>query len=153
MRYRKNKNSIDTLAVLMLYLLFSILVIFTFIAGIKAYHSVRNKNSDNYALRVTLQYISNKAKAYQNTGSVSIGELNGKESLVITENIDGRIFKTYVYENNGKLYELFIEDNTKVDLSWGVEISNIERFELKKLSDHLIMVQSGASVPLIINVS
>lgn len=129
------------------------LVIFTFVAGIRAYHSVRNRNNNNYSLRVTLQYISNKAKANQNKGAVSIGKLNDKESLIITENIDGRVFKTYVYENNGKLYELFIEDNTKVDLSWGVEISDIENFELKKLSDHLIMVKSGASVPLIINVS
>lgn len=153
MGYRKNNSSIDTIAVLLLYLLFSMLVIFTFVAGIKAYRSVRDRNNSNYSLRTTLQYVSNKVKSYQNRGAVSIGELNGKDALVIKEEIEGRTFNTYIYEDERRLYELFIEDNTQVDLSWGVEINKIERFDLEKLSDGLIKISSGASVPLIINVS
>lgn len=153
MGYRKNNSSIDTMAVLLLYLLFSMLVIFTFVAGIKAYHSVRNRNGDNYVLRTTLQYVSNKVKAYQSKGAVSAGKINGRDALIIKEEIDGRLFHTYIYEDKNKLYELFIEDNTQVDLSWGVEINSIEKFELKQLSDDLVMIDSGASVPLIINVS
>lgn len=153
MGFRKSNSSIDTMAVLLLYLLFSMLVIFTFVAGIKAYHSVRNRNNNNYALRTTLQYIANKAKAYQSKGAISVGELNGNKALVIKEEIDGRIFNTYIYENEGKLYELFIEDNTQVDLTWGIEINQINAFEPVDLSDGLIMIKSGSSVPLIINVS
>lgn len=153
MGYRKNNSSIDTMAVLLLYLLFSMLVIFTFVAGIKAYHSVRNRNHNNYALRTTLQYVSNKVKAYQSKGAVSAGKINGRDALIIKEEIDGRLFHTYIYEDKNKLYELFIEDNTQIDLSWGVEINSIEKFDLEKLSDDLVLIDSGASVPLIINVS
>lgn len=153
MRLSRRSGSIDTMAVLLLYLLFAMLVIFTFVSGIRAYNSVRNKNSSNYSIRTTLQYISNKAKAYQKSGAISVGELQGKPALVITENLDGRIFCTYIYENDGKLYELFVEDGVSVDLSWGVEINHVEDFSVEKISDGLIRISSGKSMPLIIKVS
>lgn len=153
MNHNKNSSSIETMSVLLLYLLFSILVIFTFVAGIKAYHSVRNTNNNNYALRTTLQYVSNKAKAYRKIGAIDVTEIHGKDALVIKENLDGKLFNTYIYENEGKLCELFIEDNTSVDLSWGTPINNISGFDVNKISDKLIEIKSDSSIPLIISVS
>lgn len=153
MMFRKNNNQIDTVAVLMLYLMFSVLVIFTFITGIKAYNSIRQKNSDNYSLRTSLQYVSNKTKAYQKTGAITVSELNGKAALKITENLDGKDFDTYIYENDGMLCELFIEAGTKIDLSWGTKINDIETFEIEKLSDKLIEIRTNDTVPLIIAIS
>ncbi len=153
MIFRKNNNQIDTVAVLMLYLMFSILVIFTFMAGIKAYNSIRNKNNDNYSLRTSLQYVSNKIKAYQKKGAIEVSELNGKTALKIIENLDGKEFDTYIYENEGMLCELFIEADTKIDLSWGTKINNIQTFEIEKLSDKLIEIRTNDTVPLIIAIS
>lgn len=150
---RKDDNQIDTMAVLMLYLMFSILVIFTFVTGIKAYNSIRRQNSDNYSLRTTLQYVANKTKAYQKTGAISIGKISEKPALVINELLDGKEFNTYIYESNGKLYELFIEADTKIDLSWGTEINTIQSFEIEQISDKLIKVSSNNTVPLIIPIS
>ncbi len=151
--FRKNNNQIDTVAVLMLYLMFSILVIFTFMTGIKAYNSIRHKNDDNYSLRTSLQYVSNKTKAYQKKGAVAVDKLNGKDVLKIMENLDGKEFVTYIYENEGMLCELFIETGTKIDLSWGTKINNIEIFEIEKLSDKLVKIRTNDTVPLIIAIS
>lgn len=75
--------------------------------GAKIYRNITDRLDTQYSCRTALGYIAAKIRQGDLAGGVALGELAGLQSLVLTEQVDGALYLTYIYYYNGYLVELF----------------------------------------------
>lgn len=134
------KHSIDVFFVLCIFLAFALSLSGLLIVGARTYQSITKNTEDNYQLRTSLLYVSNKIKAFNEDGMVYKGEFNGTDALFMKENIDGISYITKIYAYEGELYELFSEADNDLDAVSGTKITDVESFEVTEVKNNLLKI-------------
>lgn len=137
----RNKHSIDVFFVLCVFLLCAISLLGMLFVGARTQQKVNNSTEENFYMRTSLLYISNKAKFFQEKGKVSVGEFNNNTALFFEEEIEGIKYVTKVYMYDGYLMELFTEKNSDIEADAGTIITNVSFFEAKQIESGLIDVR------------
>ncbi len=137
----KNKHGIDVFFVLCVFLICAISLLGMLFVGARTQQKVNQSTEENFYMRTSLLYISNKAKFFQEKGRISVGEFNNNKALFFEEEIDGIKYVTKVYIYDGYLMELFTEKNSDLEADAGTIITNISFFEPKQIEPGLIDVQ------------
>jgi hypothetical protein len=134
------KHSIDVFFVLCIFLAFALSLSGLLIVGARTYQSITKNTEDNYQIRTSLLYVSNKIKAFNEDGMVYKGEFNGTDALFMKENIDGISYITKIYAYEGELYELFSEADNDLDAVSGTKITDVESFEVTEVKNNLLKI-------------
>lgn len=137
----KNRHSIDVFFVLCIFLIFSMTLLGMLFLSARTQQKINQHSSDNFQMRTSLLYLSNKAKLFNEAGCIRIEAIQGEDTLVFEEIIDGKHYTTRVYYLKGHLMELFSEKNTELPLTSGTVITDIATFNILPLSDGLIQVE------------
>lgn len=130
---------------LLLALLF-ILMISAFILtlmGADIYKKIAQDMESNFQRRIPLSYITGKIRGADEGGQASIQDKEGVEVLVLEENLEGIIYETWIYEWNGSLYEVLIEQGTPIDLKDGMSMIEIEGLKMQELQEGLFKFESA----------
>ena len=135
------KHSIDVFFVLCIFLAFALSLSALLVVGAKTYQSISENTEDNYQLRTSLLYVSNKVKAFSEKGMVYKGEFNGGDALFLSENIDGVSYITKIYSYEGQLYELFSEADNDLDAVSGTKITDVSAFEVTEIEKNLLQIR------------
>lgn len=133
---KSNTSSMLFLLILLLFLIIAILSSMVILLGKDIYKSINEDRQNNYELRVSLSYISNKIRQSDKTNAVEIKELNDKPALLIKENYDGINYETWIYYYNECLNEIFVEEQNEFQLQDGMKIVDLDKFDISEISEN-----------------
>lgn len=133
MKFRTTqKHMIDIIFPIALFFVFAFSALIVLLLAARVYQSTTENSSLSHTSQIGLSYISEKIHQNDVDGQISIGELDGQDALIITQNYDGSVYHTYIYSWKHELKELFLKENTSADLSTGTTILKINDFSMEE---------------------
>ncbi len=141
----KRKNAVESLFVLLLFSLFAITSLLIVTIGSNIYHSIVEGTDTNSAVRSSLSYVSNKVRAADSGGNISIQEQDGMEVLIIRQTIEGMVYHTYIYYQDGYLWENFTQAEDFFQPEMGEKVLEVQDFQMKQEGSALHFRAAGAN--------
>lgn len=118
----KENRTFDTTLILILLSLFAVMVLLTVIFSANAYKSIQENTDLSFNQISPLSYIASKVRQSDAYGAVKIKEKEGTNALVIKSYIDNEVYETWIYNYNGYIYEIFVDEYADFSLSDGIAI-------------------------------
>lgn len=148
MKQRQGKNFIvDILFVLALFGLFATSALMLVTIGASVYQNTIDAMDTNYDARVVSTYLAEKLRQsdelLDSQSSVSVSELDGSPALVLSQELNGELYDTYLYYHEGYLKELFMRRGSDIggdSRSAGQEIIALQDFSLEWASENLLEI-------------
>ena len=113
------KHSTDILFVLVLFLVFTSSALAVILLGARVYQSTSSRMESNYNVRTALAYVSEKIRQNDESGAVSLCELDGIPALTLSQRMGDTSYITYLYFQDGALKELLTEASREVSAEQG----------------------------------
>lgn len=145
---------IQFLFAIILFLIIVILSSMIILLGKDIYNSINEDRQNNYDVRVSLSYLSNKIRQSDIGDEVELVDLYGQPSILIKENYGGTIYHTWIYYYDNSINEILVEENERFNLQDGMKIVEAEKLDITKLKDKLFKItvqQSGKNYELILS--
>ena len=133
------KHSTDILFVLLLFLVFTSSALAVILLGAKVYQDTASRMESNYTVRTALAYVTEKIRHADESGAISPGELDGLPALILSQEIEGTSYRTYLYFQDGALKELLTEASREVTPEQGTVIVSLAGFSIEKTEDGFIL--------------
>ena len=133
---------------LMIFGAFVVCVFIVIISGADLYKKLIDKDTDSFNMRTVGQYITTRIHQADSYAGVSIEDFCGTDAVVITEQIDGDMYKTWLYCYDGYLMELFGMDDIMLMPEDGEAVLKAEDIKFSLEDDLLkadISVKEGES--------
>lgn len=137
---QENRHIVDVLFVLALFCVFAISALMLLIIGANVYQKTINDMDANYNSRTAFSYITEKIRQNDTSSAVSIGTLEGHPALILSQEVDGKLYNTYLYEYDGYLTELFTgstQDLGSNILKAGHPLFPLKDFDITKVDSSL----------------
>ncbi len=134
---QKGQHTIDILFTLALFLAFAVLALFVVVLGANAYNDISLSSEENYNIRSSFVYLTEKIRQGDAYGSVDVTSLAGSDALVLSQEINNDVYQTWIYLYGGKLNEIFIREGTAFTPESGQEIMDLTGFDIEALSGRL----------------
>lgn len=139
---KKDRHMIDSVFVILLMLLFVLCALSVIAIGATVYQKNVSSMANNNSHRIAGAYITEKIRQSDINGSIYIKELFGENSLVMTKEINGELFDTYIYDFDGKLMELMARDDLSVIYPQsGQKIMDIKSFDIEEVTEKIFRVE------------
>ncbi len=134
---RKGQHTIDILFTLALFLAFAVLALFVVVLGANAYNDISRSSDENYNIRSSFVYLTEKIRQGDAYGSVKVTSIAGSDALVLSQEINNDTYETWIYLSGGKLNEIFIRRGTAFAPEAGQEIMDLSGFEIDAMGGGL----------------
>lgn len=115
---QENRHIIDVLFVLALFCVFAISALMLLMIGANVYQRTVDDMDMNYNSRTAFSYVTEKIRQNDADCAVSIGTLEDRPAILLSQEVNDKLYITYLYEYEGYLTELF----TGADLQLGSDI-------------------------------
>lgn len=133
------KHTFDFIFPITLFFVFTSTALVVLLCSANIYQNVVDASARSFETSTTLAYITEKIR--QNDTSlnqrISIETFDGYEALTISQTINNTLYHTYIYEAEGELKELFIQDAISASADFGTTILEIGHLEMNEISDGL----------------
>lgn len=149
----RKKHSIDVVFVLVLFCTFAVSVLMVLMVGASSYNHVTDLMDSNYEDRTGAGYIAEKVRHGDSCGSIGTGSFQGQQALILTQDIGGSQYATYIYYYDGCIRELFTETDNDLPPEAGEKIIEAAGFEVQEYDGGLIRVtcrMEDGSAPYVI---
>ena len=123
---KSNARKIENLISPVLFAVFALCILFVLLTGAKAYRAVTQRDNAAFDGRTAAQYISTRVHQGDERGMLSAGELDGCSALILTEDVEGVIYRTFVYVYEGYLCELFTAESSGLGAADGEKLFPLE---------------------------
>lgn len=134
----EKKHVIDFIFPIALFFVFAASSLVVIILAANIYSNTTKASESGFGTRTVLSYITEKIHQSDEEQAVYLGSFDDREALVIEQQFDSDfIYITYIYEDNGMLRELFIQDGVDASAENGREIMPVRNFSMKELNDSL----------------
>lgn len=133
----RRRHTIDVVFLLTLFLVFTISAFMLVTLGAGIYRKTVNHMENNYELRTSFSYVTEKLRQADRAGAVQIGSFDGQPALMLSQTINDDVYITYLYEDNGYLKELFAKSGNSLSREAGQNILPIQAISLELISDSL----------------
>lgn len=138
-----NKHIVDVLFVLALFGVFAASALMLVTIGANVYkQNVANMNR-NFSSRTAYSYITEKLRQNDTSNSISVGQLQDTDALVLSQELDGEEYATYLYYYDGYLKELYIRKDSFSGsdlLDAGQDIMKLSSFSVEEVSPVLLKI-------------
>lgn len=145
MNTKQEKNHIvDVLFVLALFVVFTLSALVLVILGASVYRQTVRYMDENYTSRTAYSYLTEKVRQNDLYDSISLGQLEGTEALVLTREVNDATYATYLYLHEGSLRELSMRQGRDIGtdpLSAGQEILPLTDWTLEMTGEHLLHIE------------
>lgn len=144
---------VDILFVLALFGVFAVSALILTTVGAEVYRHTVDGMSDNYEVRTSAAYLTEKIHQYDSLLSdsgeeidhnIEISTLAGEPALALTQVTGGEEYLTYLYLHDGYLRELTVKSGNYLGedtLSAGQEIMQLSGFHMKLLPNNLLSLE------------
>ncbi len=133
---RKAGHSIDFIFPVMLFFIFSLCAVTAILLAANVYSETASGASLNASSRTAVSYITEKIHQSDENGNTSTGRFNGIDAIII----DQDDCRTYIYEYQGTLYELYEKKEAHALPGSGNKIMDVKEFTIEESYDRLITV-------------
>ncbi len=134
---QKNRHMVDILFVIALFCVFAVSALMLVMIGANVYKKTVQNMDQNYNTRTSFAYITEKIRQFDSKDAISIGSLEGNDTLILTTIANDTVYTTYIYRYDGYLKELFVKAGAEISLESGQNILPISDFRLKAINQHL----------------
>lgn len=119
--------SIESILVMMLFIIFTASIGILIIEGQKSYENLIASRSANENERIALSYIHMKLRQNNGRDTVSLlyDETLQKDVIRIVHQGEEEGFVTYIVYDEGSLYECYQDENEKPEISLGEKITEV----------------------------
>lgn len=134
MQSKRTSHTIDllfTFLLMLTFLLFSLLLAQT---GATVYRKGADSLNETYTSQTALSYVTEKLRQHDCDGSVSLSSIDQIPALILSDDLEGASYRTYIYYYDGALRELFTRASTKVTPEMGSAIVELSGFHFKPLT-------------------
>ncbi len=128
----KQKHMIDVIFPIALFVIFALSALTVLLLAARIYRFTTENSALNYTARTGLSYISEKIHQNDVDGQIEIGELDGQEALIMTQEYEDTKYYTYIYAYDNELRELFMKEDARAELSAGTSIMEIQGFSMEQ---------------------
>ncbi len=128
---------VDFLFVLGLFFVFALSALMLILIGSGVYKKTVDRMNDNFNLRTTTAYLTEKIRQGDIAGGVSVEDFAGNNALVLTQEYYGTEYSTYLYAYNGYLKELFTAKDNQLSADAGTDILPVRSFEATHMGGKL----------------
>lgn len=136
----ENRHIVDVLFVLALFCVFAISALMLVTIGANVYQKTVNNMDTNYSSRTAFSYVTEKIRQNDASQTISIGSLEGRPAIILSQEIEGQLYNTYLYEYEGYLTELFTSADLNIGgdlLKAGHPLIQLEKFNLCEVEPSL----------------
>ncbi|MBR4725716.1 MAG: DUF4860 domain-containing protein [Lachnospiraceae bacterium] len=144
-RVESRSKLVNAAGTVVLIALFAISALVLLSAGMQVYKNVVLASNENFELRTSLSYVATRIRQFDASGSVDVVNLDGMNTLVLSENFEGDIYNTLIYYKNGYLCELTQADGYEPDFDFGFETIEIDDFSIEKQGNFIVLSAANAS--------
>ena len=139
----KQKNHVvDLLFSLALFCVFAASALTIVIMGADVYQKSVNDMNRNSTIRTSLSYLSEKIHQNDAENGIRIDQLNDLPSLVLTQNLNGETYETWIYAYDGMLCEIMTDLENGFTPKEGQPILEIGSFSLEQNGSRIILTVS-----------
>lgn len=125
------EHSIDFAFTLALFLVFAACALSVVVLSIQSYSAVSKQAESNYNARITMSYLSQKVRHMDTKNSINVGKIGDVTALIMSQDFEGEMYSTYIYQHGEALKELFIKSGSEVDLEAGTTILPVKSFAIE----------------------
>lgn len=136
---KENRSPITQVLSLLCLTVFALCVLLVLLTAASVYRKLVDRGEETYSRRTTLQYLTTRVRQAE---TVTIGDLEGCEALVLEETIEGETYTTWVYRYDGWIRELYAVPGAKLPPNAGEAIVAADSFALQ-LRGNLLRVNVG----------
>jgi len=129
---RTKRLSLDLVVVVALFCLYTGSALILCAIGVQVYRGTADTMRQNYDERTSILYISEKVRHYDTEGSVRIDKVKGNDALVLVEKRNDRVFETWLFIQDGILYEGFFIQGTVPDIRLCQAILPMKSMEIQR---------------------
>ncbi len=144
-RVESRSKLVNAAGTVVLIALFAISALVLLSAGMQVYKNVVMASNENFELRTSLSYVATRIRQFDETGMVDVVNMDGMNTLVLSENFEGDIYNTLIYYKNGYLCELTQADGYEPDFEFGFETIEIDDFTIGKEGNFIVLSAANAS--------
>lgn len=125
----KENKTFDTVLILILLSVYAITVLLSVIFSANAYKNIYESSNNNFNIMSPLSYIASKVRQADVSNAIRIEEKEGTRALVIKTFEANNVYETWIYNYDGYIYELFVDENADFSLSDGTAIYENDKIE------------------------
>ena len=137
---RRYIHTIDVVFALVLFCAFAMSLLLVLMTGARAYRGIRDNMEETYTGRTCLSYIATKLRHYDETGAVSVGELDGVPALCLAETSGDGAYVTYLYFYDGYICELFTDPSFVLTAEAGTRLMEAGGLTFSQVSEGLVVL-------------
>lgn len=152
----ERKHVIDFLFPLALFFVLTATSVALVVLASGTYSRQVQDSEDSFVSRTALSYVTEKIHQADEYGAVYAGTFDGQDAIVICQTYSEQTYMTYLYEYDGYLRELFIQDGVDAKPPMDAGFSHRTVFPLKNLRKDcsICIVQTKTAVfPIPMSVS
>lgn len=154
-RQNRTRHVIDFLFAAALFGVFLISSVMVIAVGAGAYRNVTRQAEEDYTLRTSLSYVSEKLRQADQNGALQLGTIGGSDALILLSEYGGTSYTTYIYEYNGSLCELFTKSDAAAEPDYGTTLLELSSFQAEALDSSLYRIsitdKNGRSTSLLLH--
>lgn len=142
MRRRQGYTLIELVLVLALLVLIAIFVFVLTGSGSQAYLRLTASQSQASDLRIGLSYINVQLRSHDSQGMIDLRQdpFGGSPALVLSREMEGKTYLTWIYVREGYLCELFLAETTLPVPEMATRIVAADSLTLIRRSDDALQV-------------
>ena len=112
-------HSIDAVFVLFLFALFVTMALLVTSYCAVAYKNSAQQTEERFNKQTCINYVTAKIRASNEENKITIKDIEGTNALCISDSFNGAEYSTYIYQYDGMIRELFVNNKAGIDLSAG----------------------------------
>jgi len=122
------KHSVNMVFTILLLGIFALTAIFVAVMGARVYANSTDKLHANFDTRTSLVYLSEKIRTAQGD-NYSVRDIDGNTALVLSEEIGGTVYESWIFVANDRLREVTIVQGDAVLPSTAQQIMDLKGFD------------------------
>lgn len=132
MRLKKSSHTsaTDLFFTLALFGLFAASSFLLIMIGVRVYQSSVTVMEDTYSTSTALAYVTEKIRQHDQTGAISLSQLEGQTALVLKDTVEEDSYLTYIYSDGTYLRELSVKESRPVSADLGEKILEVKNFSI-----------------------
>lgn len=140
---KEKQFSIDFAFILLLFCLFTMSSLAIISIGSKAYSSTVDTMEKQYTQLTAIDYIKEKVRQNNTAGMIEVKKYDDLPVLCIHEQNGMQTYTTYIYHQDHKLKELYVQDDQSFDSLSGQSIMELDDLSFS-INDHLLTISLQA---------
>ena len=142
---KEKRSKLTDLLALTVFAVFALCVLLVLLSGAKVYRGLVQRGEENFAARTAARYVTMRVRQAR---TVTVGDFEGCEALVIPENADGATYLTRLYVYDGHIRELYCAENAALSPADGENILPADSLHVDLEGSLLTMTVDGQALYL-----